>query len=905
MSIATVAILATVAGVFIARNRRNLAAQQLDSFDRAMAALLTHEYIPRSILEEWTTNVNDAIALAKDPELSRFLPGDRSARYRTHRRNLRDVAEYIQRLNQEFLVRRLEEDKEALDKVEKFPLTGRQRLAVATDENNTFVVAGAGTGKTSTIVAKVDYLTRRGLAPPNEILVLAFGSKAAEELRDRFHMFPSAGGVTASTFHSLGLSIIGQAHGKRPILSVYATDDRALGQFISNQLIDQLSDSQFAVNLIRLFSDLMAEDDEDAAKHNYGSEVQRLRTLGLRDLTDTKMKSRQEVTIANWLTLHGIKWKYECTYEHPTATPWQRDYLPDFYLTDYGIYLEHFGIDRHNQTADHVDNSAYLEVMTWKRNLHQHWDTKLIETFSWMFTERSWSQELRRQLMLHDVAIKPIRPEAAKTLIQESSKSLSDFVKLISQFLSLYKSGNHSPEKLRKAADTERDGVVLDVFFRIYDAYQDELGALGQIDFNDMINRARTLVQAGQYESPYRYIIVDEFQDISANRLGLIQDLRQQHQHSRLFVVGDDWQSIYRFTGSDIGIATNLEHYVGHTERVDLDVAFRYPQPLLDVTSQFVMRNPSQLKKTLRAHTSGSSDFPLCIVFDEGRDSSQPVAEAIATVLREIARHVSEMPVDRPRTVLMIGRYHFNRPENFAEMAREFADQNLDLEYSTAHGSKGKEADLVIIIGLEAGDYGFPSNVSDDHVMRMVLTDDDEFPYGEERRLFYVAMTRTRTRTYLVVPHDNVSPFVSDDLLGEELAEFIEVIGEVSARHRCPRCKEQTIKRREGNFGTWWSCSNWPICLGRLRTCSECSEGALIEIDAGGKCTECGHTEVRCPRCHEGLLLTRTNRSTLQLFWSCSNWNGGAGCTYTQNQRPFLPEVVEKELRSLQPFATR
>lgn len=166
MSIATVAILATVAGVFIARNRRNLAAQQLDSFDRAMAALLTHEYIPRSILEEWTTNVNDAIALAKDPELSRFLPGDRSARYRTHRRNLRDVAEYIQRLNQEFLVRRLEEDKEALDKVEKFPLTGRQRLAVATDENNTFVVAGAGTGKTSTIVAKVDYLTRRGLAPP-------------------------------------------------------------------------------------------------------------------------------------------------------------------------------------------------------------------------------------------------------------------------------------------------------------------------------------------------------------------------------------------------------------------------------------------------------------------------------------------------------------------------------------------------------------------------------------------------------------------------------------------------------------------------------------------------------------------------------------------------------------------
>ena len=391
----------------------------------------------------------------------------------------------------------LAEDKEALDKVEKFPLTGRQRRAVATDENNTFVVAGAGTGKTSTIVAKVDYLVRHSLASPDEILVLAFGSKAAEELRDRFRAFPHAGRVTASTFHSLGLSIIGQAEGKRPALSAYATDDRTLGHFISTQLIEQLSDAELAVNLIRLFSDLL-DEEEDPTRRDNMSEVQRLRTLGLRDLTGTRMKSRQEVAIANWLTLNGITWDYERPYEHSTATPWKRDYLPDFYLADYGIYLEHFGIDRQNQTAEHVDNHAYLEAMKWKRNLHQRFGTPLIETYSWMFTEHSWIQNLRRQLLYHEVSIEPITPAEIRALVQDSSTSFSDFVKLISQFLSLYKSGNHTPEQLRGSAKTERDRVFLDVFFRVADAYEDELRGSGQIDFNDMIDRARVLVQKGR-----------------------------------------------------------------------------------------------------------------------------------------------------------------------------------------------------------------------------------------------------------------------------------------------------------------------------------------------------------------------------------------------------------------------
>lgn len=283
-------------------------------------------------------------------------------------------------------------------------------------------------------------------------------------------------------------------------------------------------------------------------------------------------------------------------------------------------------------------------------------------------------------------------------------------------------------------------------------------------------------------------------------------------------------------------------------------------------------------------------------MYDEGRDSSQPYAKAIELLLLEIASKETSATPEAPKTVMTIGRYKFNCPDQFPELQERLAEHHLELSFVTAHASKGMEADHVLVVGLENGEYGFPSNISDDHVMRMVLTDEDEFPYGEERRLFYVAMTRTPNRTYLVVPHDNVSPFVADDLLSEELESFVEVIGETSARHRCPRCKQQTIKRKEGPYGTFWSCSDWPICLGRLRSCPECKTGAIIEVAAGGRCSSCGHSVVRCSTCEEGILVERKDRATGQTFWACSNWNSGAGCHHTQNVRPYLAESVAKEL---------
>lgn len=232
--VAAVVLTGAAIGVVVVRRGRMAARAQMVAFTAAVNALPTGEYIPRSVVDEWKTRFADTITLAHGSKHAQFLPKPQRLQYARLRSDLRDIYAYVQQLNEAFVEERLAADRTALDQGGKSPLTERQRRAVVVDENNIFVVAGAGTGKTSTIVGKVDYLTRRGLAVPGQILVLAFGSKTAAELRDRFSQFPTAGAVEASTFHALGRRIIASVVGKAPTLSVYSEDDRALGQFISN-----------------------------------------------------------------------------------------------------------------------------------------------------------------------------------------------------------------------------------------------------------------------------------------------------------------------------------------------------------------------------------------------------------------------------------------------------------------------------------------------------------------------------------------------------------------------------------------------------------------------------------------------------------------------------------------------
>jgi DNA helicase-4 len=211
--------------------------------------------------------------------------------------------------------------------------------------------------------------------------------------------------------------------------------------------------------------------------------------------------------------------------------------------------------------------------------------------------------------------------------------------------------------------------------------------------------------------------------------------------------------------------------------------------------------------------------------------------------------------------------------------------EGMHIEFMTTHRSKGREADYVIVVALEDGEYGFPTNISDDPVMRMVLSDPEAFAYAEERRLFYVALTRARRRVYLLAPPERASTFVRDDLLGTALRNHVEVIGEESQRYLCPVCGGKTIRRTHGAYGTFWACANYPLCTGRLDACPVCHDGGLARESTVARmyhCTECDFKAEVCPECGRGYLRQKTGK--YGVFLGCSRWRSdGTGCAFTRN----------------------
>jgi len=289
--------------------------------------------------------------------------------------------------NENFLRRRIFDESAAFDKVERYPLTERQRQAIVTNEDTTLTIAGAGTGKTSTIVGKVDYLVRRGLARPSEILILAYGRRAAAELKERLAPFLGNDSAHTSTFHTLGLSIISAVEGSRPSLSSMVEDGTALKQFFRARLRLLLASPDGQYLLTSILAEHLDEPEPEISALNGGKTGDELiraqQARGLRAINGIKLISREEVRIANWLTLNGIEWEYERTYPVATATRNRRAYKPDFYLPAHDLYIEHFGVDRAGRTAPHIDSADYQRAMAWKRSLHEQHGTRLVETYSY------------------------------------------------------------------------------------------------------------------------------------------------------------------------------------------------------------------------------------------------------------------------------------------------------------------------------------------------------------------------------------------------------------------------------------------------------------------------------------------------------------------------------------------
>lgn len=596
------------------------------------------EYLCRSLLKEWRQSANAASANLGLSEWLYWVISPNAHRLRSLLKNAKQI---IRQRNQAYAQQELSNHQQWFDQIESHPLTQKQRESIVYDENNCLVVAGAGTGKTSTVVAKAGYALMRGHAASSQILLLAYSKKAQEEMATRIEKRLESS-LEVRTFHSLGMEIIAQTTGKRPSLSPMSEDEKLFLSTIQQYINDLLKDEKTREIVANYFAFYLYPYRPKKEFRTENEHIAYLRAHDVRTLKGEQVKSFEELLIANWLLLHGIDYKYEADYVKDTATVQHRQYAPDFYLPKHDIYIEHFGVDREGHTASFVNEEQYRQGIAWKRDVHFKNGTRLIETYSYEKAEGLLFENLEKRLSKLKVPLRiPSEEEISKLVATKDN--ITRLASLIGTFLRLFKSNQFAPEEIRSRANSidgkERANAFCDIFFEIFTQYEQELKRSKKIDFEDMIRTATECALSGQYAPPFKYFIVDEFQDISRGRAKLLKAIIDRIPHRRLFCVGDDWQSIYRFTGSDVAIMGSFEEVFGYKRETHLDKTFRFDTQLLKFSSAFILKNPSQIKKKLTPY-SGKEGDSLRVAWESlesGEDKS-----ALSEVLKNISDHSSE-----------------------------------------------------------------------------------------------------------------------------------------------------------------------------------------------------------------------------------------------------------------------
>ena len=647
-------------------------------------------------------------------------------------------------------------------------LDNEQRRAILCDSKHNLVVAGAGTGKTLTICGKIQYLLENNLAKENEILLMSYSRDSVDDINKKvIRVSPK---MKAETFHSLGYAILTEHYGEKK-----AIEDQILSHikaFFEERLS---SDTKFTRKIFKYFSCYIRsitfdfrkkENDEEeqdwTLKKPYRTLKEALKSLNKdpkNNVTAKKeyVRSVQELVIANFLFVNGIEYEYEKPYEINTATLDRRRYCPDFYLPKYKIYIEHYGIDKDGRARQYLykEEQNYLEGIDWKRKIHRENHTTCIETYSYEFSNGKIFTNLKKKLEEKGVEFKPLTAKQVKETVSNlyEGHDFSKFMDVLATFLDLYKSKFRDNTKFDSFVfgtgyERQRTTMFLEISKEIYDYYTSLLKENDKIDFDDMILQSTDFLDLPKFHNKYRYkyILVDEFQDISQSRFNLLKKL-VEHGDSKLMVVGDDWQSIYRFNGSDINIFVDFNKTTFPDATVNyITTTHRNSAELQDIAGKFIMKNPLQFKKQIKSDKQQQD--PVRIITYEGYDNS---SGALKQALHEISG------INSSAEVLILGRTNEDINKKF-QSETNHAFPNLKISYKTIHGSKGLESDFVILIN--AGNI--PNKTIDDPIINLLLAIPEDYIYAEERRLFYVALTRTKSIVYILMQEEKPSVFVGE-----------------------------------------------------------------------------------------------------------------------------------------------
>ncbi len=792
-------------------------------------------------------------------------------------------ANTVEHHNEKFITRHLSDI--IFDNVNGKSLDNEQRRAILCNAKSNLTIAGAGSGKTLTICGKVKYLLETRLARKDEILLLSYSKASAEDLELKINNV--ATNLTVETFHALGLKILTEASGKKKNI------EEQLKAYITQFFEEELTKNPKIANEIFQYIALYFYTTPTYKKKykNDGEIFKDLKTLDYRTLKDRLgklsanrdkhetlknefVKSNEELVIANFLFTNGINYEYEKPYEIETSTIDKRQYTPDFYLPDYGIYIEHYGIDRSGNAPqyDKVASDEYVRSMSWKRQIHSENQTKCIETFSYEFSEGIIFENLKAHLLENGVGFKPLSQTEVFNALHNvyRGRDFSSFFNLIMTFISLYKAqikDDTGFDELKAQLndslyDTSRARLFLDICKDIYNYYMQNLREANKIDFDDMILQSIDLLDS-MSNFKFKYIIVDEFQDISQSRTKFLQKLIE-HGNSKLFAVGDDWQAIYRFAGCDINVFLEFENIFEGAKLNYITSTHRNSAELQQIVEPFITANPSQYKKHIKSDKH--QEKPVRIIYHKGNK-----AMALTKALEDISA------INSNAKVLVLGR---NRRDIVAFICKEiqvldykkiihYDYPKLEISYSTVHGSKGLESDFVILISGEDAQNGFPNKTEDDNVLTLLLGKNNDFEYAEERRLFYVALTRTKSIVYLLSDKSKSSDFIQEI---KNKCYIMEDESEVKEENEnlCPWCKSGylVVRKSDVNGKSFYGCSNYPYCtytnddmkaVYHNNHCPECGDFLVLRKGKYGTFFGC-HNYPRCKHTQQNVETEKRNR---------------------------------------------
>ena len=341
-------------------------------------------------------------------------------------------------------------------------------------------------------------------------------------------------------------------------------------------------------------------------------------------------------------------------------------------------------------------------------------------------------KEILTDDMLKDIIINAFSKE---TLYGLYNMSKEEMCTLIETFINLFKSQNYSLDKfyefIKKA--NSKDKILLQEIMKCYICYETYLNKEDIIDFNDMINIA--IKRIDYVNVRYKYVIIDEYQDTSMAKLELVKKIMKL-SNANLFAVGDDFQSIYRFTGSNIKVITNFKRLFSFSKIYKLKNTYRVPDELIKIAGKFIMKNPVQLRKRLRSKNKLNNSIQVVYYNDLNKTMNQIIKE------------------DEIDDVLILSRNNID--------LSNVKINDINYKKLTIHKSKGLESNYVFIIGLNNNKNGFPNKIKDHPILKYVNNYKEYYTYEEERRLFYVALTRCLKKVYLFTNKNNESIFVKE-----------------------------------------------------------------------------------------------------------------------------------------------